>query len=67
MLADVRHLVSGNASSSTVLIVEASSRVREPEAHQGHLLLQAGVLILLSLLVGELEDTIPRASSLLRK
>ena len=54
VLADVRCLASGGASSSRGLVVE------------GRLLLQAGVLILL-LLVGKLVGVVPSASSLLRR
>ena len=65
VLVDVRHLVFGSASSSRDPIIEASSRYRGPEAHQGHLLPQAGVLVrLLPLLVGGLEKAVPNAFSL---
>ena len=67
MLADIQRLVSGNASSSRALVVEASSRYREPRVYHSHLLLRAGVLIRHLLPIGRLVGKVPSALFLLHR
>ena len=68
VIADVRRLVSSNASSSRDPIVKASSRMQGARSVSRSSASSRGVLVrLLLLLVGELEETVPSASFLSRK
>ena len=64
VLADVWRLASSGASSSRDLVVEASSQVQGARSASRLFASSSRGLIHILLLVGELEDTVPSASSL---